>query len=312
MVHIKIAYLISAYKDPHQLNRMINALYQGENTYFFVHIDAKSNQIEFENRLFPHLKENVIFTPNRYWIQWGGFNQVRYQQELLRICIKTQIDFDRVFILTGQDYPLYSNEEINNEFKNNPHKEYIVGLDLTEVQNQLNINKRFTVYHYFRDIKHCPYKLKKIFSGVSRNIMTFLPIRKKNYIIIDNQKWHIYLSSSYMCITFNLAKYIYHKLETEVKLISYFKYSFVPEEMVIPTIIFNSSYRNNCSLYNKRTYNGLKYLSAITYFNYNEEIQTFTLANYDELLNSGKMFARKFSTGTSDLLMDKLEKEHGI
>lgn len=44
-----------------------------------------------------------------------------------------------------------------------------------------------------------------------------------------------------MCISFKLSKYIYNELSLNAKLISYFKYSFVPEEMVIPTIIFNSS-----------------------------------------------------------------------
>lgn len=142
--------------------------------------------------------------------------------------------------------------------------------------------------------------------------MTILPIRKRNFININNQEWHIYLSSSYMCISFNLCKYIYNELITNTKLLSFFKYSFVPEEMVIPTIVFNSAYRNNCTLYNKNTYDGLKTLSAVTYFNYQKEIQTFTLEDYNELKNSGKMFARKFATGTSNSLMNKLDKEHGI
>lgn len=53
MESIKIAYLISAYKDSCQLNRMINALYQGNNTYFFIHIDSRCNQLEFEQKLSP-------------------------------------------------------------------------------------------------------------------------------------------------------------------------------------------------------------------------------------------------------------------
>lgn len=309
---IKIAYLISAYKDPCQLNRMINALYQGNSTFFFIHIDAKCNQHEFEEAISPQLKKNIIFTKNRYWVQWGGFNQVRYQQELLKTCIQSNIEFDRVFILTGQDYPLISNQEINQELRNHPLNEYIIGLDISKVTYPSKIRTRFTIYHYFRDMKHCPYKIKKIFSGASRKLMTILPIRKKNYILINNQRWHIYLSSSYMCISFKLSKYIYNELSSNAKLISYFKYSFVPEEMVIPTIVFNSSFKSHCILYNQNTYNGLKNLSAITYFNYGKEIQTFTLDNYEELKNSGKMFARKFTTGISDSLMDKLDKEHGI
>ena len=36
---MKIAYLISAYKDPQQLSRMVQALHT-EDTRFFVHVDA--------------------------------------------------------------------------------------------------------------------------------------------------------------------------------------------------------------------------------------------------------------------------------
>lgn len=37
---MKIAYLISVYKDPQQFVRMLKAL-RGKETYFFIHVDAK-------------------------------------------------------------------------------------------------------------------------------------------------------------------------------------------------------------------------------------------------------------------------------
>ena len=38
----------------------------------------------------------------------------------------------------------------------------------------------------------------------------------------------------------------------------YFRFSFVPEEMVIPTIIFNSPYKANATIYKKGVYDGNK------------------------------------------------------
>ena len=67
----------------------------------------------------------------------------------------------------------------------------------------------------------------------------------------------------------------------------YFRFSFVPEEMVIS-------------------------LSAVTYFNYNKEIQVFSEKDYEELKESDKMFARKFASDISETLMNKLDKEHGV
>ena len=310
MKSLKIAYLISVHKDHIQLGRMIKALYDGENTYFFIHVDAKCNQNDFESAIPLYCKSNVQFTPNRYWIQWGGFNQVRYQQELSKSCISSNIPFDRIFLLTGQDYPLMSNEEINKILCENPNKEYVIGLNISKIDNPPKIKKKFVLFHFFRDLK-TSYKIKKTFSGVSRILMSALPIRKKAYLVIDDIKWYVYQSSAMMCITSNLAHYILEKL-SDKRIINYFKYSFAPDEMVLPTILFNSPFRDHCSLYKKDIYDGLKSLSAITYFNYGKEIQTFTLKNYDELKHSKKMFARKFATGISDSLMDKLDKEHGL
>ena len=92
----------------------------------------------------------------------------------------------------------------------------------------------------------------------------------------------------------------------------YFRFSFVPEEMVIPTIIFNSPYKANATIYKKGVYDGLKSLSAVTYFNYNKEIQVFSEKDYEELKESDKMFARKFASDISETLLNKLDKEHGV
>lgn len=310
MKSLKIAYLISVHKDATQLLRMLKALYQGDNTYFFIHVDAKSNLSDFESIIPDVLKKNVLFTSKRYWVQWGGFNQVRYQQELLKSCLNYNISFNRIFILTGQDYPLISNDDINKELNENPKREYIKGLNISNIENPPKIKKKLVLYHFFRDLR-TSYKLKKVLSGTSRIIMTILPIRKKTFLLIDNKRWPVYQASAMMCITYDLARYVFDKLNDQ-RIINYFKYSFAPDEMVLPTIIFNSPYRINCSLYEKDSYEGLKTLSAITYFNYKEKIQTFTLDDYNELKHSGKMFARKFVTGISDSLMDKLDREHGL
>lgn len=111
-----------------------------------------------------------------------------------------------------------------------------------------------------------------------------------------------------MCITMALARYLYSEMKDNKVVMNYFKYSNVPEELVIPTIVFNSSYRKCAMLYTHNHYDGLKYLSAITYFNYGRSIQVFDENNYEELITSGKMFARKFSSTKSTKLMEMLKE----
>ena len=49
---MKIAYLISAYKDPQQLARMVLALHT-EDARFFVHVDANVDIKPFINTITP-------------------------------------------------------------------------------------------------------------------------------------------------------------------------------------------------------------------------------------------------------------------
>lgn len=233
-----------------------------------------------------------------------------YQRELLRCCLESGTPFDRIFILSGQDYPLWSNARIADELARHSDKEYITGLDLAMLPDPVR-QRKITLYHFFRDMRHVPFRYSRILAKASRGLMRVLPVRKKTYIEMPGgERWHVWQSSSYMCLTADLARHVQHQMIHNKTLMKYFKYAFVPEEMVIPTIIFNSPWRDRCTVYHRPCYEGLQSLSAITYFDYGKSIKTFTLADYDELMASGKMFARKFATGQSDALMDRLEKEH--
>lgn len=248
----------------------------------------------------------IKFTDRRYHVQWGGWNQVLYQKELLKECLLFG-EFDRVFILTGQDYPLWSNKRIKEELAKHPSRQYIKGIDITNVIEPKKIRKKIVLYHFFRDL-NVSYRIKQLFSFSSRLIMTVLPIRKKPYLIIDGKRWNVWQSSAYMCLTYECAKFIYGQLSENKHLINYFRTAFAQDEMVIPTILFNSKYKEWATVVDGG-YRGLKYLSSITYFNYDKAIQVFTKEDYKELKESDMMFARKMETGISDSLMDMIDKE---
>lgn len=72
---MKIAYLISVYKDPQQFVRMLKAL-RGKETYFFIHVDAKVDDKIFIDNLPIDLLPYVIFTSKRYYI--NGEDLIKY------------------------------------------------------------------------------------------------------------------------------------------------------------------------------------------------------------------------------------------
>ncbi|MCI6580663.1 MAG: hypothetical protein MSH15_01525, partial [Oscillospiraceae bacterium] len=104
---MKIAYLITAYKDEKQLARLIKAL-MCEDTDFYVHIDRKVNDQPFKQEVMHFLQVNAnrvhfVKEKNRIRVCWGGYSQVKAQLALIREMIQTGINYNWCLNLTGAD-----------------------------------------------------------------------------------------------------------------------------------------------------------------------------------------------------------------
>ena len=304
---MKIAYLISAYTDPNQLKRLIVSLYVKDETFFFIHIDRKVDIFPFQTKLdeLNISKDAIKLLKNRIYTTWGGYSQCKYQKALLDSCIAANINFDRVFFLSGTDYPIWSNQKIFQFLEKNKNKEFINGRELIKSSNKRQINK-VKKYHFFRDIK-CNNNLRRYITAFSRRVFEVLPINKKTYINLNEGLFKIYFGSMYICITFELAKYISQKMEDK-KLIKYFKTSLIPDELMIPSIVFNSKYKINAKEINnpEATFEDL---TPIHLVDYGKQIKVFTDEDFEKIIESGKMFLRKTLSGKSDKLIEMIEEK---
>lgn len=240
--------------------------------------------------------------------------QVLYQRAMLNSAFdyeKGKQPFDRFVIMTGQDYPLMSNKEIIKAYEEQPNKIYMTGMNLTR-RGTKKIKEKFTVYHLFRDLPFRNPKIKQAFSFSARTLMRILPVRKCDHISYPNGGiWDVYQASGYMSLPHDVARLVHDNLNENQILMKYFKYSFVPEEYVIPTIIFNSKYKNQATEW-KDSYKGLNRLSALEEFHYGDAIKVYTETDFGYLVSCGKMFARKLETGKSDKLMDLLDEYNSV
>lgn len=290
----RIAYIISAYKDAPHLARLVDAL--NKDADFYIHIDLKSDIKPFEEAL----GDKVTFV-SRHWVSWGGWEQVEYQKELLGAVISSGVAYDRVVCLSGQDYPLWSNEEIHRYFGENKEREFIMGVDLTHCQNRLQSSK-ITNYHFFRDLKWKSSWLKNKFIVASRLLMKWLPFRKRPVTHIGNKEVDVYFGSDYWAITLPCARYVYEKLCSEKEMICYFKTSFVPSELCIQTIVFNSSFARQAFLH-EGDFPGLTALTPLHYISYGKSIKILTAEDLPTLQRVNKMFCRKVVSNVSDELV---------
>ena len=304
---MKIAYLISTFTDPQHLSRLIKAL-DGADVHFFIHVDAK-----VDIRPFDELTkgDNVHYLSDRVNVYWGTYSQVEFQMRMIQAALDLSVRFDRLFMLSGQDYPLWSNGQIRDYLSQCGEHELISGicLDTEEVEES---KKR--IYRLFRpqtDIRWLSAKANDWLSKALRKFCKLTGMRKKLWMEVDGKQWHLFKGSDYFCLSHDLAAYVVRTWQEQPAIHQYFKTSFAPSETCIPTIVFNNPTYAALADLHTGDYTTLKALTFLHYIDYVPVIRIWNDADFDELVNSGKMFARKFTTADSTPLLDRIDRFRG-
>lgn len=303
---MKIAYLIIAHTDPHHLGRLCSSLYVKGATTFFIHIDKKVAVQPFKDAV-RCICSDVVFLSNRISVNWGGWTICECEQELINECLAYKDKFDRVFMLSGLDYPIWSNTEILNFLNSNPEREFIKGMDLTTCDKPAKMQTRVKLYHYLDMPLVKNKRIKRLVYGAMREGLKWMNIVKENFIVDKyNIRRHVYCGSQWWCLTYSCLEYVNSRLKSDINMKKYLKTALAPDELMVQTIVFNSSYRKNAILH-EGEYPGLVGLTPLHYIEYEGAITVWTEHDFDKLTSSGKMFCRKVQTGVSDKLMDMID-----
>ena len=294
-----LAYLISAHTDAPQLARLIAALHS--DAEFFVHIDRKSDIRPFKEAI---RAKNVHFIEDRKDVRWGTLIEVEYQMALIQEAIQFPRHFDRIFFLSGMDYPLWSNAHITRWLQEQGDREILQGICMNTdyikgQQRELYTHSR-PLFRLFSN------KWNQRLSIVCRKILATIGYRKSLSFKIGNDTWNLYKGSAWWCISEELARYILEMYQQHPELKRYFRDSFGQAETLIQTIAFNSpKWAPRCML-TKGEYPGLDALTPLHYIVYKPTIRVMKAEDFPLLMQSGKMFARKFQSGVSEEVISKL------
>jgi glycosyltransferase involved in cell wall biosynthesis len=106
----KLAYLIIAHHQPRHLGRLIDALRQ-EDSHFFIHVDAKADLSAFQ-ALTPR-SDTVTFVADRARVEWGEIGVVQAALHLLRAAVASGHSFRYFTLLSGSDYPVKHRQAIS-------------------------------------------------------------------------------------------------------------------------------------------------------------------------------------------------------
>ena len=306
--YMKIAFLLSAFTDAPHLQRLIDSLPSDSDCY--IHIDASFDQKPFvkATQRCKQRRGSVTFIEKRVRVMWGSFMQVRFQMEMIRAALSEKA-YDFLFMLSAQDYPVWSNDRIIKHLEANKGKNFLQGMSLVELPHSETYE-----YTQYRFLNNKPWRygtLKSKFRVALRK--TCEPFLKKPLVFeADGKTYNLYKGSDYFAITGELATYLLETYDQSPQLRRYFTNSFAPSETFAHTVAFNSGFADSCIL-TQGPVEKLEQLTPLTYIEYGQKIKILTEHDYDSIMVSGKMLCRKLVTGESDRLMDMIDKqrEHG-
>lgn len=290
----KIAFLILAHTDEKQLNRLISAL-DYEKFDIYIHLDLKSN-IKI---LYKPCKCRLFVIQNRYDVKWGRISVVEATFAMYKQAINTE-KYIRFVTLSGLDYPLLSNKDIYDVLSNNG-KEFICGhkLEKTEL---LKVDLNFECSLFMFKVKS---RLMK--SDIYYSLRKILLFNRHKTLKKCGRALDIYFAPQWHALSYDFVNYMMNELNENKAIINFFSKSFAPDELLIPTIFFNSPYNAKGYLVPSNS----DYMSqCVTHELYygSDGIYVYKKEDFAKLLNSKKMFCRKVKSGISDELLDKLDE----
>ena len=209
---------------------------------------------------------------------------------MLKTAIKNK-DYQYYHLISGIDLPIKTSDELVNYFNNNYPTEFIGFKNFNYIEPYL-IN-RVKYFHFITNNfknNYNEWNEHNKYIELQKNL-EINRLNHKNMIIRKGANW--------FSITDNLAKYVISMEETIEDI---FSYGLCADELFLQSIVYNSQFLNNvCTKYNNEHENCKRLIDWDRGQPY-----TFTKDDYNLLMSSNAMFARKFSTSIDKDIIDMI------
>lgn len=200
-----IVYIISAYKLPEQLIRLVRVL-RGPDRLFYIHVDRRSPDVVHDTIATGLGGSDDVELLERHDCRWGDFGHVRATLKGLDRLAASARAYDYVVLLTGQDYPIKSR-----------------GVAEATLAGQAGRS--------FMNFRPLPVE------GLEDGGYARLPSRELPYGLAP------YFGSGYWTLHRDAVQYVRAFLAGHPDFVPYFERVRVPDEMFFQTILINSPLR---------------------------------------------------------------------
>jgi len=301
---MKVAFLILAHKNPSQLDQLIDRL-DSSDSIFFIHIDNKVDIAPFKSG---KEKNNNIVWVKREDGRWGDVGIVKATINCLLEAVNCPHEISHYVLLSGQDYPLKSITSIVNFLRENKNTSFIEHKPFPVTELNYAGYDRINAYsiHLFGQRRTAiPLSWKPMFNfkGQILNVLLlflfFLKGKRQHPKDINP-----FFGSQWWILSHEAAKKTADVINKSPYFLKYHKDSLLPDELFFQSIIgsLKIGLPTNQIIENKS-------LHFIDWSQCSSHPKVLDLQDYEKLISSGNLFARKMEFPQSDKLIDKLNEE---
>lgn len=285
-----------AHKNIDQLQALIKALdFEGNDIYLMIDRKAKMDTNTLKTSFSP-----LIFT-NRIDVNWGSYSQIKAEICLFKKAYNSKCNYDYYHLLSGQDYPIASQEEIHSFFDNNPNLEFLTFSDMA-TQQELSIR----IHNYLFSNS---FRTNNIFINIVHKLQRDL---YKTLFKLKKSNDKIYFGSNWCSVDNDFVKYL---LDNEQHIEKTFSKGFLVDEVYKHQLIMeNKHFRDK--VYKLDGVHDLpeEFQGNLRYINWwDGSPYTWTKDDIDTLIKArkqGHLFSRKFDYNVDEeiisIINDKL------
>lgn len=278
MVEDKHAYCIMAHGNWKQLQMLVNVIDDGRND-IYLHIDAKSLD-DYNKSGGVKTKFSGLILTESIDVRWSDISLADAEVNLFKSVVDSGNNYSRVHLISGADLPLWSQNEIHDFFSNR-NDEFI------DIRKPEQFVKRLRYYHCF-----VRYRRNHPLVDFARRVLLVLQIPFINRL--KSSPLQYAYGSEWCSLTYNAVKLIVEKW-------SHVRYMFEH------TTCCDEHYKQMILLSEgKFKFSEKGCLRYIVFSKGNPSPKALTMADYDNIMSSGCLFARKFDVNVDVNVINKL------
>jgi hypothetical protein len=288
-IAVKKAYIVLAHKHPRQLRRLLGALDDGSSA-FFVHIDR--NRVLHDFAGLAEMGEKVVMVKREH-SQWARIGIVRAILNALALIDRRRGEFDRVILLSGQDYPIKSNRQVDEFLRQSPCSIFMDHWRIPNVEKWPHRGGLSRIDRYFMGLTAAQLAMARTANLAAKWVPVLRRRLPDGLEPFGGWMWWI--------LDADAVRHIVEYVDRHPEYLAFHRHTFAPDEVFFQTILLNSTRAEQLQ---RICNDGLRYTDCQPS---ESHPRILTKADLPSLIASKDLFARKFDVEVDEQVLDLID-----